>query len=87
MTTQSNADMVEQWGMFELMLEGSFAGNPYIEVELTAQFSQGDRLVKVFGFYDGDGVYRVRFMPDTLGEWQYEIRCNSSAVDSTRSNS
>ena len=21
------------------------------------------------GFYDGDGVYRVRFMPDTEGEW------------------
>ncbi|MFN8446550.1 MAG: DUF5060 domain-containing protein [Caldilineaceae bacterium] len=80
MATKTNTDKVEQWGMFELMLEGSSAGNPYLDVELTAQFSQGDRLVNVFGFYDGDGVYRVRFMPDTLGEWHYETQCNRSAV-------
>ena len=80
MATRTNTARVEQWGMFELMLEGSSAGNPYMEVELTARFSQGDRLVEVFGFYDGDGIYRVRFMPDTLGEWHYETRCNNSAV-------
>ncbi len=81
MVTKTNTDLVEQWGMFELSLTGSSDGNPFIEVELMGQFSQEDRLIEVLGFYDGDGVYRIRFMPDTLGEWHYQTLCNSNAVD------
>lgn len=81
MKTQEH--IVEQWGMFELVLKGNSAGNPFMEVELTAEFRQGNRLVKVFGFYDGSGVYRVRFMPDTPGEWRYETHCSTSAVEKT----
>ena len=33
------------------------------------------------GFYDGDGVYRVRFMPDAEGEWTYRTRSNVAALD------
>ena len=84
MTTQTNTDVIEQWGFFELKLEGSSAGNPYIEVELTAQFRQGDRIVGVTGFYDGDGMYRIRFMPDTVGVWHYQTDCNTNAIASTR---
>ena len=28
------------------------------------------------GFYDGDGVYRVRFMPDDEGSWSFRTRSN-----------
>ena len=28
------------------------------------------------GFYDGDGVYKVRFSPPAQGEWRYETRSN-----------
>jgi len=31
------------------------------------------------GFYDGEGVYRVRFMPDTTGAWRYETKSNRGA--------
>ena len=41
---------------------------------LEATFSQGGRAVRVPGFYDGDGTYRVRFMPDTEGEWTLRTR-------------
>jgi len=34
--TNSTAD-VEQWGIFELALRGSAEGNPYLDVEFTAQ--------------------------------------------------
>jgi len=73
MNTQST---VEQWGIFELALNGSDAGNPFLDVELTAQFSYKHRTIEVDGFYDGDGVYRVRFMPDTQGEWRYRTQSN-----------
>jgi hypothetical protein len=72
---------VTQWGLFELELEGPSAGNPFQEVELGATFTQGARAVDVQGFYDGDGVYRVRFMPDATGSWSYETKSNAKELD------
>ena len=74
--TSTNNDTVEQWGIFELALTGSAEGNPFLDVELTAQFSYRHRTIEVDGFYDGDGMYRVRFMPDTQGTWQYRTHSN-----------
>src|SRR5215831_12720387 len=62
----SAADRVERWGVFEIEIKGPAAGNPFVEVEIGAQFRYGfgKRVVDVDGFYDGNGVYRIRFMPD-----------------------
>jgi hypothetical protein len=67
---------VEQWEIYELTLTGPAAGNPFREVSLSARFRQADKTVTAAGFYDGDGIYRVRFMPDRPGEWQYETISN-----------
>lgn len=75
------ADEVEQWGLFELSFRGPADGNPFVDVELAATFTQGARKVRVSGFYDGDGTYRVRFMPDAVGEWTYTTTSNCSALD------
>jgi hypothetical protein len=69
--TSTTPGRVEQWGMFEIALSGPSAGNPYKEVALTAVFTMDHRNVRVTGFYDGDGTYRVRFMPDAPGRWSY----------------
>lgn len=71
---------VEKWDVFELTLEGPAEGNPFIEVGLSARFTQGDRSVVAAGFYDGAGVYKVRFMPDTEGAWRYETSSNRPAL-------
>jgi len=76
MTVTDSATAGEQWGLFELTLSGDSGGNPYLEVELTAQFTQAERSIEVTGFYDGAGVYRVRFMPDTPGAWRYRTTSN-----------
>ncbi|MCB0138002.1 MAG: DUF5060 domain-containing protein, partial [Caldilineaceae bacterium] len=55
---------VGQWGIFEVTLRGSAAGNPFQEVRFSATFAHKHRTIAVDGFYDGDGLYRVRFMPD-----------------------
>ena len=67
---------VPQWGIYEVALNGPTNGNPFLDVRLSAVFGNGSKSVEVPGFYDGDGVYRVRFMPDTPGRWQYETRAN-----------
>ena len=76
MTFTTNGTEIEQWDIFELTLQGSAEGNPFIDVELTAQFSYKHRTIEVEGFYDGDGVYKVRFMPDVPGPWRFRTRSN-----------
>ena len=66
------AESVERWGVYELSLEGPTNGNPFLDVRFAARFYQGHGAIEATGFYDGDGIYRVRFMPQKLGSWEYE---------------
>ncbi len=68
----SGGPKVEQWGFFETQVSGPSAGNPFVDVTFGARFSLGHRTVDVAGFYDGGGVYKVRFSPDTVGRWSFE---------------
>jgi hypothetical protein len=74
------AEPVEQWALYEIELSGPADGNPFLDVELSAVFTEDSRSVTVPGFYDGDGIYRVRFMPDRTGEWRYVTRSNRRAL-------
>ncbi|WP_235941471.1 DUF5060 domain-containing protein [Paenibacillus puerhi] len=72
---------VERWGRFELTLSGPSEGNPFREVRLSARFQYRNRIVEPEGFYDGDGTYRIRFMPDCPGVWRYVTSSNCSELD------
>jgi hypothetical protein len=72
---------VERWGLFEVRLPGPSDGNPYLDVTFGARFACRHREIDVDGFYDGDGAYRVRFSPDSEGEWTYTTRSNVEALD------
>jgi len=74
------ASKVEQWGMFELALPGPSTGNPFKEVTLSARFTLKHRTVQVTGFYDGAGVYRVRFMPNAEGRWSYATESSAEQL-------
>jgi hypothetical protein len=63
---------IEQWAQFELTLKGPSSGNPFLDTRVSATFSCQDRSLTAEGFYDGDGTYRVRCMPDRPGDWRYE---------------
>ncbi len=67
---------VEQWGVFEVKAQGPSTGNPFVDVQFGARFTLGHRTVDAAGFYDGDGVYKVRFSPDTMGRWSFETTSN-----------
>src|SRR3954471_12834752 len=79
--TGTNNATIEQWGIFELALEGTADGNPFRDNTFTAKFSQKHRTIEVDGFYDGEGVYRVRFMPDTVGTWSYTTSSNLDSLN------
>src|SRR5262245_21517864 len=72
---------VKRWDIFEAALPGPSGGNPFLDVQLEAVFTLGSRQVRVPGFYDGDGTYRIRFMPDSEGAWSYATRSNAAELD------
>ena len=69
---------VEQWGVFEQRLDGPRDGNPFVDVQLSVKFTDAadHKTVNVEGFYDGDGAYLIRFMPDEQGNWHFETTSN-----------
>ena len=73
--------MVERWGIYELTLDGPDTGNPFVDVELTAEFKQNGQTFEPHGFYDGNGTYKIRFMPDEPGEWTYITKSNSAQLN------
>src|SRR5579871_2670056 len=72
---------VERWGLYEISLSGPASGNPFLEVRVGARFRFRNRVVEADGFYDGGGTYRIRFMPDEIGQWSYTTFSNSPALD------
>lgn len=72
---------IAKWDLFELTLKGPEAGNPFVDVQLSATFRCLGRALTAEGFYDGDGAYKVRLMPDFEGEWTYETRSNAPELD------
>ncbi|MGD0206426.1 MAG: DUF5060 domain-containing protein [Verrucomicrobiota bacterium] len=75
-TATAAGTTVEQWEIFEITLAGPTNGNPFVEVNLSARFTQDTNSVEVAGFYDGDGIYRIRFMPEKQGRWHYATDSN-----------
>ena len=73
-------ESVEQWDVHELTLHGPAEGNPYLDVTLDAEFTNGSKTVKVPGFYDGKGIYKIRFSPEEEGTWNYVTKSNREGL-------
>jgi hypothetical protein len=73
---------VEQWGVEEIVLSSRHTyANPFADVTLQGEFRSGDTTVKIDGFYDGDGVWKVRMMPDRRGSWTFKTVSNDPALN------
>ncbi|MGN0429665.1 MAG: DUF5605 domain-containing protein [Acetatifactor sp.] len=64
---------VHKWDIFEVSLHGITEGNPFTDYDIRGTFTGEWEQVSVDGFYDGDGIYKVRFMPSFEGEYHYSI--------------
>ncbi|MBR0088097.1 MAG: DUF5605 domain-containing protein [Lachnospiraceae bacterium] len=70
---------VERWGVQEVVMPGKAEGNPFTDVEVKGEFVGKEERKTVYGFYDGDGNYVIRFMPSFTGK--YGFRIESSAFE------
>ncbi|MGB8226054.1 MAG: DUF4038 domain-containing protein [Sedimentisphaerales bacterium] len=72
---------IEKWGFYELSLPGPSAGKPFIDIGFSAVFKQGDRTFEPEGFYDGNGIFKIRFMPDKEGIWTFKTKSNREELN------
>jgi hypothetical protein len=78
----SNAQsQVQRWDRYEVILKGPESGNPFNDIKLSAEFVQGNEKIKVSGFYDGNGNYKIRFMPKKTGVWTYKTTSNNKTLN------
>jgi hypothetical protein len=81
-------DDVEQWGQWEMAWAGPSGGlNPFVDVVLHAVLTPAaapSKPATVRGFYDGEGQYRVRFMPPTTGTWSFATKSTAAELDGKR---
>jgi hypothetical protein len=64
----------ERWGVFEVSCPGKKEGNPFTDYAIEGCFKSKNETVCVDGFYDGEGVYKVRFMPSFEDRYSFEIK-------------
>lgn len=75
---------VEKWKVFELTLNGTAEGNPFVDVSLSGQFVKNKDTITVPGFYDGNGIYKIRFMPREEGKWSYATISNNKKLNNKK---
>jgi hypothetical protein len=75
---------IERWRIFEITLKGSTLGNPFTEVQVSAEFSNGRLRKTIRGFYDGNGIYKIRFMPEEIGVWNYVTSSSTNSLQSMK---
>lgn len=65
---------VECYDIFEEEIMGKTDGNPFVDQWVQATFEHEKETKTVDGFYNGDGMYLVRFMPSYEGVYTYHIK-------------
>jgi hypothetical protein len=74
--TANAQQKVERWDRFELSFKYTSAGNSFKDVNLSAKFSNNDTSFTVQGFCDGDDTFKIRFMPQFEGVWNFVTSSN-----------
>lgn len=78
------AQQVQQWNRFEIELKHIYAGNAFRDIQLSAKFIHKDTSYVVDGFFDGNDVFKIRFMPEKTGAWNYITSSNVKALNNQK---
>ncbi|PRY13557.1 DUF5605 domain-containing protein [Kineococcus rhizosphaerae] len=70
-----------RYGVVEISFHGPDHGNPFVDVDLTADVHGPSGDVRVGGFYDGEGRYLLRFCPQVEGTWTFRTRSTARSLD------
>jgi hypothetical protein len=72
---------IQQYHSHDFTLRGPAAGNPF-DVRLDGDFQGPDGIrLRVPGFYDGAGAWKIRFSPTRPGEWSMRTVSSLAALD------
>ncbi len=78
----ARSPVVGQWKRYETVFtDTTWQGNPFdiiLEVAFTAP---SGRVFRQYGFYAGDSLWKVYFMPDEKGLWHYRSFCSDPDLD------
>lgn len=69
---------VEKYKIFQKELVGTKEGNPFKDIIIKTSFINENEKIETKGFYKGNGLYEIRFMPQKTGKWQYIVESNDS---------
>lgn len=82
MGTVFAGERVGKWMRFETAIENpTWEGNPFDVVFKGVFTSPSGRALEQWGFYAGDNVWKVFFMPDEIGEWTFRTRSPDRDLD------
>lgn len=72
--------------VYEWSLHSDFPyAEPFADVEVDAELTApSGRTYTVPAFYDGEGVWRVRFNPGEVGQWQWRTSARPANPELTR---
>lgn len=76
MQVHNHLETVERWSVYERAVTATVTGNPFTDHSIRGIFSSKSEQQTVDGFYDGNGVYKVRFMPSFIEEYTYRLEAD-----------
>ena len=71
---------VEIWDRYEYAHKAKVTGNPF-ELSFSATFTHADTSLTVKGFYAGDNVFKLRFMPIKTGKWTFVSQSSEAKLN------
>jgi hypothetical protein len=78
---------VEQWSMQEITLRSDQRyANSFKDVTLSGKFTCGNRSLEVSGFFDGEGAWKLRFMPATRRSCAFVTTSNDPGLSGVTGN-
>ena len=60
---------MRQFEIYEMSWQAGEPGQDWVQVELEALFEKNGNTVKAKGFYAGDGMYKIKFLPLETGDY------------------
>ena len=75
-------DTIMQYKMAEFAFKGNEPEGSFAQANVKAVFSHNGEDIETYGFYAGNGVYKVRFLPEQQGRYDFKIAGEVSAEGS-----
>ncbi len=65
---------MNQYEMIELIFNGDEPVGSHVDVNLFVEFENDEKVTNVKGFYAGNSIYKVRFLPEQTGFYKYKVK-------------